>query len=272
MFASRLLLALGFIATVGAANAQEITLAVNEGTTYQQAGGVHERYAPLLELLSHELKRPVTVKEVDKYAVFDKDLADERYDLAFIHPTQVALKATVQGDYVGLCSAKGYTGYRAHVMVPKDSPLKTLADLKGRKIGVPSMESITTTMFIASLHRMHIDNPDSSFTATRYQDAVPFMVENKFVDAGVTGSAKVADAWAGKGGRILGETKPMPIKLFIASKRLTETERTKVQNLLLGLSNTDAGRAALARIGMAGFVPWDAAVMNDAAQRLGIAK
>jgi ABC-type phosphate/phosphonate transport system substrate-binding protein len=231
---------------------------------------VYERYKPLAELLSKELNKPVKIRSIEKYAELEKDLTEERVDLAFIHPAHIGLRAIAHGNYFGLCSAKGFTDYRARVLVAKDSPLKTLQDLKGKKIGVPSMESITTTMFIASLRQMNITQPEKSFTATRYQDAVPFMVENGFVDAGVTGSSAVEASWKSKGGRVLGETKPIPIKQFLASQKINSADRLKIQNLLISLPDNKAGKAALAKIGMTGFVPWNAEVMKEAATRLGI--
>jgi ABC-type phosphate/phosphonate transport system substrate-binding protein len=253
-----------------AANAQELVLAINEGVTYQDGGPAGERYKPLLQLLSKELKQNVKLVTVDKYSVFAKGLAEGKYDLVFIHPAHIGLQAVKHDGYVGLASAKGYTDYRARVMVAKTSPLKSLDDLRGKKIGVPAVESITTTMFTAELRGRGFHNPENVYTATRYQDAVPFMIENGFVDAGVTGSGTVAKKWEAKGGRILAELKPIPIKQFLASGKMNETDREKVKNLLLNMSENDAGRAALAKIGMTGFVPWNAELMNEAATRLGI--
>jgi phosphonate transport system substrate-binding protein len=270
MFVKRFFLAAAAALAVGHAVAQEVVLAVNEGVTYQEGGGVHERYRPLADLLSRELKRPVKVLDVSKYTVLEKGLAEEKYDLAFIHPAHIGLQAVKSGKYQGLCSAKGYTDYRARVLVAKDSPLKSIQDLQGKKIGVPSLESITTVMFIAHLKQLNFTQPEKNFTATRYQDAVPFMVEKQFVVAGVTGSAAVEKEWTSKGGKVLGETKPVPVKQFIASRKLPEADRARVEALMLGLSGTDAGRAALERIGMKGFVPWDAAIMAESTSRLGI--
>jgi len=253
-----------------AATAQELVLAINEGVTYQQGGIASERYKPFLQLLSKELKQNVKLVVIDKYSVFEKGLAEGKYDLAFIHPAQVGLKAVKHDGYFGVATAKGYTDYRAHVMVMKDSPLKSLDELRGKKIGVPALESITTTMFTAELRERGFDHPENFYIATRYQDAVPFMIENGFAAAGVTGSSKVAKAWVAKGGRILTELRPIPIKQFLVSGKLSEADREKVKNLVLGLTDNDAGRAALAKIGMTGFVPWDPAVMDQAAARLGI--
>ncbi len=266
-------IAAAFIFALGctqAAHAQDLVLAINEGVTYQDGGSTQERYRMLTEMLSRELKRPVKVTQVDKYAEFERGLAEERYDLVFIHPAHVGLKAVKSGKYFGVASAKGFTDYRARVMVPKDSTIKSMQDLQGKKLGVPSVESITTVMFTAALREVNIKEPEKAYTATRYQDAVPFMVENKFVDAGVTGSAAVAKAWVGKGGKVVAETKPIPIKQFLVSRKLSEAERQKVQHLMLGLSGSDAGRTALSRISMTGFVPWDNAVMGEATARLGL--
>lgn len=251
-------------------NAQELLLAVNEGVTYHEGGSVGERYKLLTELLSKELKRPVKVQNVDKYADFEKGLSEGKYDLAFIHPAHIGLRAVKSGAYAGLATAKGFTDYRARVMVKKDSPLRSMQDLKDRKIGVPSVDSITTVMFSASMREIKIQNPERQFLPTRYQDAVPFMIENGFVDAGVTGSAAVEKDWIAKGGRVLTETKPVPIKQFIVSKKLGDAERSKLQTLILNLSDNDAGKAALSKVGVAGFVPWNNEVMNRASNLLGI--
>lgn len=257
-------------AGVNSASAQDLVLAINEGVTYQDGGPASERYKPLLQLLSKELKQNVKLQSVDKYAAFEKGLAEGKYDLVFIHPAHIGLTAVRKNGYEGLATAKGFTDYRARVLVANNSPLKSIQDLRGKKIGVPSIESITTFMFTANLRELGFPQPEKAYTATRYQDAVPFMIENGFVDAGVTGSGAVAKAWVAKGGRILAEAKPVPIKQFLASKKLSESDREKLKSLILNLSENEAGRNALSKIGMTGFVPWNTQLMDEAATRLGL--
>ncbi len=261
-----------FLLAVGinSAAAQDLLLAINEGVTYQDSGPASERYKPLLQLLSKELKLNIKLQTVDKYSVLEKGLADGKFDLAFVHPAHVGLSAVKKNGYEGLVTAKGFTDYRARVMVANSSTLKSMQDLRGKKIGVPSLESITTTIFTANLRELNFTQPEKSFTATRYQDAVPFMIENGFVDAGVTGSGKVAQAWVAKGGRILAETKPVPIKQFLASKKISESDREKLKTLLLNLSENEAGKNALSKISISGFVPWNSQVMDEATVRLGL--
>lgn len=257
-------------AGINSASAQDLVLAINEGVTYQDGGPASERYKPLLQLLSKELKQNVKLQSVDKYAAFEKGLAEGKYDLVFIHPAHIGLTAVRKNGYEGLATAKGFTDYRARVLVANNSPLKSMQDLRGKKIGVPSIESITTFMFTATLRELGFPQPEKAYTATRYQDAVPFMIENGFVDAGVTGSGAVAKAWVAKGGRILAEAKPVPIKQFLVSKKLSESDREKLKGLILNLSENEAGRNALSKIGMTGFVPWNTQLMDEAATRLGL--
>lgn len=256
-------------ASINSAAAQDLVLAVNEGVTYQDGGLASERYKPLLQLLSKELKQNIKLQSIDN-ASLAKGLAESKFDIAFIHAAHVALLAVKKNGYEGLVTAKGFTDYRARVLVPNASPMKAMQDLRGKKIGVPSIDSITTVMFTANLRELNFPQPEKSFTATRYQDAVPFMIDNGFVDAGVTGSASVAKAWVAKGGRILAETKPIPVKQFLASKKLSESDREKLKSVLAGLSENEAGRNALSKIGITGFVPWNAQVMDEATARLGL--
>jgi phosphonate transport system substrate-binding protein len=269
---AKLALSVTAVIALASANvgAQEILLAVNEGVSYHEGGAVNERYKALTDLISKELKRPVKVQNVDKYADFDKGLSEGKYEIAFIHPAHIGLRAVKNGTYAGLATAKGFTDYRARVMVAKNSPLRSMKDLKDKKIGVPNVDSITTVMFSASLREHSIQYPERQFLPTRYQDAVPFMIENGFVDAGVTGSSAVEQAWIAKGGRVLTETKPIPIKQFIVSRKLNDAERAKLQSLILNLSESEAGKFALTKIGVPGFVPWNSDVMNQATARLGI--
>ncbi len=250
--------------------ADDWILAVNEGVTYQDGGPMAERYKPLLDLLEKELKHPVQVKNVDRYSDLEKGLEAGRYELAFIHPAHIGLRAVKSGNYIGVATAQGYTDYHARVLVAKDSPLHSMDELRGKKIGVPALESITTVMFSATMKAMGEENPTAFYSATRYQDAVPFMIENKFTDAGVTASAAVIRDWTAKGGRILGETKAVPIKQFLVSRRLSAEQRDKVRDLILKLADSEAGKQALKGTNMKGFVPWNDATMDDAAKWLGL--
>jgi len=250
------------------ASAQELILAVNEGVTYPDEGSIAERYRPLTDILAKALKRPVRVKQIQRYVVLNEALLDQKVDFAFVHPAHVALRAVDAGRFIGIATARGFTNYHASVLVKAESPLKSIADLKGSKVGVPAMESITTVMFSARLKDLNVNVP--SIFATTYQEGIPFMVANNLVDAGVTGSATIAKDWIAHGGRVIDESNPIAIKQFLVSTRMTKDDIEKIRVTLLNLENTPAGRTALTNIKMTGFVKWDDGAMLAAISSLRI--
>ena len=89
---------------------------------------------------------------------------------------------------------------------------------------------------------------------TRYQDAVPFYLENGFANAGATAATAVVKAWTDKGGKVLIRSRPVPIKHIIVSTRMPEDEQQKIRTALLTLRDSKAGRDALDAVGYKGFV------------------
>ena len=243
----------------GQSQAQDTPLvfAVNEGVTYRvNPGATVERFKDLSEDLSKLLKRPVRVQAVSDYKELASGLADQRYDVAYVHPAHHSIRAMAKGTYSLLAVTKGFTEYRASFMVKTDSPLKTLADLKARKIGAPDEDSITSVIMRATL-RDALGAPPLETTYVKLQEAVPFMIENNFVAAGVTASKAVVKSWQDKGGRVLATSKPVPIKHLIASTKLTEPQRALLAAYFMGLEQSADGKKRLEALNVSGFVEFD---------------
>jgi ABC-type phosphate/phosphonate transport system substrate-binding protein len=133
--------------------------------------------------------------------------------------------------------------------VSKDAQMKQPADMKGKRFGMPDPDSITAVITRATMRDLGIDSAKAEIRTTRYQDAVPFFVENGFSDVGVSASGAVIKQWQEKGGAVLFESKAVPIKHMIASTKMSDTDLEKVRALMLGLDKSDAGQKILAKIG-----------------------
>src|SRR6267378_39164 len=114
-----------------------------------------------------------------------------------------------------------------------------------------------------------IDSSKAEIRTTRYQDAVPFFVENGFSDVGVSASGAVVKQWQEKGGAVLYESKAVPIKHMIASTKLSATDLEKVRALMLGLDKSEAGQKILAKIGYQGYEGGDPQQLAVLAKWLG---
>src|SRR5262249_17416467 len=93
--------------------------------------------------------------------------------------------------------------------------------------------------------------------ATRYQEAVPFLVENGFSDVGVTASGAVVKQWQEKGGSVVLESKPVPIKHMIASTKMSDADIEKVRAVMLSLDKSEHGQKILAKLGYKGYETGD---------------
>jgi phosphonate transport system substrate-binding protein len=243
--------------TAGAARA-EIILAVNEGVTYYVTPSeIREKYKDLSDLLGKQLKTTVRVVPVDQYPVLRKGLDEQQYDLAFVHPAHHSLMSLRDGKYRLVALTKGFTEYKARFFVRKDGLVKEPGDMKGKRFGMPDPDSITAVMTRATMRDLGIDAAKSDIRTTRYQDAVPFFVENGFSDVGITGSPAVAKQWQEKGGAVLLESKAVPIKHMIASTKMSDADVEKVRHVMLGLDKSDAGQKILAKLGYKGYESGD---------------
>ncbi|HYQ94767.1 MAG TPA: PhnD/SsuA/transferrin family substrate-binding protein [Burkholderiales bacterium] len=236
----------------------ELTLAVNEGVTYYVTPTeIREKYKDLADLIGRQLKTTVKVVPVDQYPVLRKGLDEQQYDLAFVHPAHHSLLSLRDGKYQLVVLTKGYTEYKARFFVGKDTKMKQPADMKGKRFGMPDPDSITAVITRATMRDLGIDAAKAEIRTTRYQDAVPFFVENGFSDVGVSASGAVLKQWQEKGGAVLFESKAVPIKHMIASTKMSDTDMEKVRALMLGLDKSDAGQKILAKIGYKGYESGD---------------
>jgi phosphonate transport system substrate-binding protein len=248
----------------------ELILAVNEGVTYYVTPTeIREKYKELADLIGRHLKTTVRVIPVDQYPVLRKGLDEQQYELAFVHPAHHSLLSLRDGKYQLVVLTKGYTEYKARFLVSKGAQMKQPADMKGKRFGMPDPDSITAVITRATMRDLGIDSAKAEIRTTRYQDAVPFFVENGFSDVGVSASGAVIKQWQEKGGAVLFESKAVPIKHMIASTKMSDTDMEKVRALMLGLDKSDAGQKILAKIGYKGYETGDPQQLAVLAKWLG---
>ena len=262
---------IGLITALLMQPAHALVLAVNEGVTYRVSlDEIRSRYAAIAADLSRLLGAPVTVEPVSHYPTLQQGLQDKAYDIALVHPAHHSIRALQSGSYHLLAVAKGYENYRASFLVRADSPLKSVAELKGLRLGAPDEDSITAWMVRATLRDAVGDPRAVNVTYTRYQDAVPFFLDNKLTHAGATASAAVVKEWTAKGGKVIAQSRPVPIKHLIAGPGISAEQRTALQRYFIELDSSDEGRRKLEPSKLKGFVAWDPAQMIELGRWLGL--
>lgn len=256
----------------GAAAAQsEFVFAVNEGVTYHiTPHETRERYRDLGALLAKALNRTVRVEPVDSYPVLQKGLAERRYDLAYVHPAHHSLRAVRDQKYQLVAVTRGFTEYKAQFLTKKENKLASPVEIRGKNMVMPDPDSITAWMVRATLRDLGLDPAKETLKTTRYQDGIPFFLENGFYEIGITASNPVVKDWQSKGGLVLFASKPVPIKHLIASPNLSKNEIDRIRELFLDLDKNERGKAILATIGFRGFDSPDERALTEITKWLGI--
>jgi len=258
---------LGWLGTA----AHALVFVVNEGVTYRVSNDeIRARYALIAADLTKILRQPVQVEPVADYPTLRKGLASKEYDLAFVHPAHLSALAIRDSGYKLLAVTKGYQNYTASFMVRADSPLKNLKELSESTLGAPDEDSITSWMVRATVRDTLGANAKVRYSYTRYQDAVPFFVEHGLTKAGASAANSVVKGWTAKGGRILGTSRPVPIKHILASSSLGAEQMQRVREYFLSLDGSDEGKKRLEPIKYEGFAPYDEAEMLAIGKWLGL--
>jgi ABC-type phosphate/phosphonate transport system substrate-binding protein len=253
----------GVVAATAHAQSNELVFAVTEGVTYQATPKeIRDKFAPVAEVIAKATGKKVRTVLVPAYNDVRAGLAKQEYDVAFIHPAHVSMAEIKAGRYKSAAWTTGFTEYTVSMLMPKDATLKSMDEVKGRTLVTPDPDSITAVMVRAMLRTDKInwtadrDAPPATIKVitTRYQDAVPFYLENGFAQVAATAANGVVKGWTDKGGKVLAKSKSVPIKQFIVSAKMPPDEQLKIREALVGLKDAKGGKEALETVGYRGFL------------------
>ena len=134
--------------------------------------------------------------------------------------------------------------YRAAFIVPKDSGIRDLTQLTGRKLLMPDEHAATTAVAKAELRARGVREPFISHT--RYQDSVAAAVGAGMAEAGVV-NPTIARKWKEAGGSVIGETQPVVNWSVLASPKAPPELAARLTESLLAMN---AQPQLLAEIGV----------------------
>ena len=240
-----------------AANESALLFGVNEGSSGSSDFlELQEKYRALTEYLAASLKKQVYLESASDLKNLARNLQSGRYDLLLVRPGHVSAKAIRDNNYTLVAAAKGnaYTYFIVH----KDSPIKKLSAVHGKRIAMPDKLAYPTSGGIAMLRDAGIKAENENIQYFRSQDAVGYAVKQKLVDVGVVVSySKVAKEWVAGGDRILAESQKLPYWAIVASPKLNQESVALIRAALIKLADSAEGEKIIKKIGINGFVPGD---------------
>jgi phosphonate transport system substrate-binding protein len=274
------------LAAGSAAQERELVFGVTEGVTYQATPKeIRDKFAPLADFISKASGRHVKVVIVPAYNDVRAGMAKNEYDIVFIHPAHVAMAEIKAGRYKAVAWTSGFTDYTVSILANANTSLKGLDDLVGQTLVTPDPDSITAMMVRAMMRTGKLATtsakPDAvnskelagsvRIITTRYQDAVPFYIDNGFAQAGATAAKSVVKAWTDKGGKVLVQSRAVPIKQVLVARTMPADEQERIRVALLGMAaQSKPARDALDAIGYKGFVAPNPEVESSTIAWLGL--
>lgn len=243
----------GFAPAANAANG-DLVMAVCEGTfSGASPAELVDKYHPIADILGRALKAHVVISPVCSFGRLESGIKEQRFDLVMARPSDYSARAMRDDGYKYV--ARVVPDVQCVYVVPKDSPLKSLADVQGKRVALPEKTSYMGKLCVAELRDNGCDAANKA-QFVKEQAVVMHQLKEKNADVGGMSShskAVTPQALEKAGLRELGRSRAQPYFPVIASKRLTPAQVEVVRKELVGLTDTPAGRALLAKTGLAGY-------------------
>lgn len=247
-----------------------LVLAVSEGTSGGiDAATAERKYAPMAERLSAALGAKVTIEFVREFARLEAGMREDRFDLVIARPSDYPARGLRDYGYQFVATARPEG--QCMIAVPKDGPVAKLADLAGHTVVMPERPAYMTRFCRAALRDEGVDLDKVNVYYVREQGAIPFALQNGIAGAG--GMASYSGAirqWRSEGGGVLFESVPQPYMPMVASARLSAADVGRIQAVLTGLGESEAGQAFLQQLRIDGFVTTEEARLRKLLEWLGV--
>jgi phosphonate transport system substrate-binding protein len=230
-----------------------IVLAINEGgAANADATETLFRYQEFADVVEKALRTQIVIVAVRDRNKLLAALKKHEYPLLLARPADVPAQAIRDFGYQPVVSAK--EPFRALFIVPKDSVLKTINDVKGKTIVTPDQYSNIWRVANAMLRDAKINMASEQVKAMRDQAAIGWSMENKFFDVAVINSISgVGRSWEKNGGRVIARSHELPNLPMIASPQFSDEQVMKMRAVLVALESSESGRTTLKKIGLTGF-------------------
>jgi phosphonate transport system substrate-binding protein len=237
--------------------AQPLVLAVHP---YLAAKEIQRRFAPLVEFLGRALGKAVVVRIGSSYAEQVDAIGRDQVDLAFMGPASYVRMLDRYGSKPLLArfEVANQPNLYGVIAVAKASPLRTLADLRGRRFAFGDPDS-TMSYYVPAWMLMSAGLPLAALGDQRFLGSHPnvaLAVLAGDFDAGAM-KREVYDEYAPRGLRILVDLPPVPDHLFVTRSDLPPEWVATLRAALLGLGDTADGRRILGELhpGLTRLIP-----------------
>ena len=228
--------------------------------------GTVESYTPLLEYLSRELDRPVELIQRRTYAEVNDLIERGEVDLAFVCTSAYVIGRREFGmKLLAAPEVNGKAVYYSYLIVPADSPAKSMADLRGKVFAFTDPMSNTGRLYPTYLVQQLGETPETFFQRTfftySHDDAIRAvaagLADGAGVDSLVYDFAVARDPELAAKTKVIHRSPPFGSPPAVVNPNLSPKLQAELQRLLLELDDRPEGQQALKSLGIDRFVRID---------------
>lgn len=228
------------------------------------------KYHELAAYLGKQLGQPEKLILRDTYEEINKAIENRECDLALVCTYPFILgerKFGMQALVVPLQGGSQY--FRSYVIVPVNSPARTLMDLRGKKFASADIFSMSGWLFPALWLKEHHENPQTFFSKqiiSGSHDRSVISVANGYADGAAVHSRvyrQMAPELRDRT-RIIMESEPYGQDPICIHPAMPRERQDQLRAVLLGMYETEEGRAVLAALEIDRFIVPDPALYDNA--------
>jgi phosphonate transport system substrate-binding protein len=213
---------------------------------------MYEKYQPLLDYLATKTPYKYELVLKKNYEETINSLGSGETAVALLDPLTY-LEAHAKYGAVSLLKSRGIDGatsYRSVIITKKDSPVRTLADLKGKSIAFASSKSASGNLmprYLLANAGIHLKDL-SDYSNFDYHDSVVKAVLKGRYTAGVVRES-VAKKYMKLGLAVIAESESIPMGPLVAGPDTPSAVIRNIKKALLGLDPKEPeGQAVLKRL------------------------
>lgn len=220
-----------------------------------------EAYGPIIDHLDKAMPElELRLETSPNYEEFEKKLYSGHFDFAMPNPYQTVL--AIKRGYQVFGKMADDAEFRGLILLRRDSPVRTVADLKGRKVAYPAPTALAATLLPQHyLHTHGLDvNRDIDNVYVGSQESAIVNLQRGHVAAAATWpvpwknfqaehpelASQLVVKW---------ETQPLLNNGWVVRRDVPEPVARRFAELLFDLKNSEDGRQMLQRLPVTAFEP-----------------
>lgn len=215
-------------------------------------------YGPIVDRINQAIPEVhFTLEASRNYEEFDKKLYARRFDLALPNPYQTV--NALRHGYRVFGKMGDDANFRGIFLVRRDSPIREVADLKGRVVSFPARTALAATML--PQHFLYQNGLKYDSYEAHYVGSQESSIMNAYLGDAAAGAtwpppwiafqkdhpdqaAQLKVQW---------QTAPLPNNGLVVRDDFPPALLARVEQVLFSLHEEDAGRALLARLPLSRF-------------------